>query len=342
MKFRIALCVSCKIALGKLRRVTNIAGALRKRGDIALSLLANSGPKGVHNSLNPEELALFDHIEDAQPADMAERLQRMDADLIVVDTMNPINLHQMQTPLCLILREVMTQELQKFHLKDSRAWDLVILPHPAGYWMPDPGIVRAKRVEAVGWIYRRPVPEFQVIPASGGERKICKILITTGGGSGEDQGNDVRSDIASMIHRLRQRLQIPVKVMEVLGPRDWKKNSVQGVDETVTPGTELHNVFSTVDLVISAAGYNTVLELACTDVPVLLVPVPRYTDDQEKRARLWGDKLGRCHVPDEKELSISWMAQVLENRSRRPVVDLGPSGAERAAALLCRLYANSA
>ncbi len=93
---------------------------------------------------------------------------------------------------------------------------------------------------------------------------------------------------------------------------------MKGVDEILKPGPELHNLFSKVDLVISAAGYNTVLELACTDVPVLLVPVPRYTDDQEKRARLWGKGLGMCYFPDQKEISVQWMTEVLEKRSRRP------------------------
>jgi predicted glycosyltransferase len=330
---QVVLCVSCKIALGKLRRVTNIAHALREKNNITLSLLANSAPKGVHQSLNAEELALFDHIEDALPAEMAERLKSMNADIVVVDTMSLRDLHRVEAQLCLILREVMPEELQKFHLKEDRPWDLVILPHPPDHWMPNPSILSAKRIESVGWIYRRPSPEKAQAPTD----ESRKILITTGGGSGEDRGNDVRSDIAFMIHGLRKILQIPIKVIEVLGPRDWKKTSVAGVDEILQPGPELHNLFSSVDLVISAAGYNTVLELACTDVPVLLIPVPRYTDDQEKRARSWGERLGMRYDPGDKERAMSWIAQILENRSRRPVVDLGPSGAQRAAELICQL-----
>ena len=336
MEYGIAFCVSCRIALGKLRRVTNIAGALKnQQPNVTLTLLANSGPKGVLQSLKKEEAALFDHIEYAVATEMTDRLQSMNVDVVVVDTMSPRNLHQVDASLCLILREVLPDELGKFRLKQDRPWDLMILPHPQGHWMPDHDVIRAGRIEAVGWIYRKPdaVPEEQ----KKSENEQPMILITTGGGSGEDRGNDIRSDIAYLIASVRQKLPIPVKVVEVVGPRDWKNKSITGVDETLRPGPELHNVLSKANLVISAAGYNTVLELACTDVPVLLVPVPRYTDDQEKRAQLWGERLGMRYAPNQKELSVLWMAKILETRPRRPVVDIGPSGADRAAALILEL-----
>ena len=335
MERTVVFCVSCRIALGKLRRITNIAQALREEGNISLFLLANSGPKGVIQSLKPEEFALFDHIEDSKPADMAGRLKSINRSVVVVDTMKVPDLHQIGARLCLVLREALSQELPKFHLRDGRLWDLVILPNPPGHWTPDPSVVSARRVESVGWIYRRP----ELHSRHSVEGEPITVLITTGGGSGEDRGNDVRADIESLIQSLRQLLRVPVKFIEVMGPRDWKHHSVESVDQILKPGPELHNLFSKVDLVISAAGYNTVLELACTDVPVLLVPVPRYTDDQEKRARLWGDHLGMCYVPAQKDLSVRWMADVLQKQSRRPIVDIGPSGAAGSAKLIRELLA---
>ncbi len=151
MRCRVVFCVSCRIALGKLRRVTNIARALREHSGTTLSLLANSGPKGVLQSLKPDELALFDHIENARAADMAERLKSMKVDVVVVDTMSVRNLHQVEAQLCLILREVMPEELPKFRLKEQRLWDLVILPHPPGHWMPDPGCTLRKK-SRIRWL----------------------------------------------------------------------------------------------------------------------------------------------------------------------------------------------
>ena len=333
MERAVAFCVSCRIALGKLRRVTNVAHAVREGGDLSIFLLANSGPKGVIQSLKPEEFALFDHIEELKSAEMADRLKALNVNVVVVDTMKVPDLHQVAARLCLVLREALSEELPKFRLQAERVWDLVILPNPPGHWKPDPGVVSARRIEPVGWIYRRPEPlSRQTI----GDESIT-VLITTGGGSGEDRGNDIRADIQYLIQSLRRLLHVPIQFIEVMGPRDWQHHSIESVDQILRPGPELHNMFSKADLVISAAGYNTVLELACTDVPVLLVPVPRYTDDQEKRAKLWGNQLGMCYDPDERDLSVQWMAEVLRKRLRRPIVDIGPSGATAAAALIREL-----
>jgi hypothetical protein len=331
----VGFCVACRIALGKLRRVTNIASAVHAEHNIRLVLLANSGSKGVLQSLNPEELDLFDQIEDARPSEMAGLLKSCNVDVAVVDTMRVPDLHQVNAFLCLVLREAVSEELQKFRLQSDRPWDVVILPNPDGHWSPEPGVIPARRIESVGWIYRR--PELATHSDAGSDRRT--VLITTGGGSGEDRGNDIRSDIESLIHSLRKKLQHPVHFVEVLGPRDSQNHSVESVNQILRPGPALHNLFSNADLVISAAGYNSVLELACTDVPVLLVPVPRYTDDQQKRAKLWGDKLGMQYDATQKERSVQWMAEILSKRSRRPVIDIGPSGAGRAAKLIRGLLA---
>lgn len=337
MQFNVALCVSCRIAMGKLRRTTNIARALRERHhELTLTLLANSAPGGVHLGLKEDEVALFDHIEYLQPPRMAGYLKSIPVDVVVVETMRVPDLQEVNAQLCLILREVLPEELKKFSLK-GRPWDLVILPHPDGHWRPDPTLVPARRVESVGWIYRTVQSKKPEDKVSTKREEQRSVLITTGGGSGEDRGNDIRSDIEYVIRELRNIVKFPVKVTQVIGPRDSQRKTIESADDTLRPGPELQNLFPRVDLVISAAGYNSVLELACTDVPVLLVPVPRYTDDQEKRAKFWGEKVGICYDPDQREISIRWIAGVLKNRLRRPPVDLGPSGANRAAALICEL-----
>src|SRR5919106_1911092 len=196
MKLKIAICVSCRIALGKLRRVTNIAAALREYGDVRLSLLADSGSKEVAQSLMAKEVGLFDDVENVQSTRMADRLNSMNPDIVVVDTMRVRNLHAVESQLCLILREVIAAELRKFSLAEGRPWDLVILPHPANHWTPDPGVISAKKIESVGWIYRRPTVY--------GKQNIIKdntrtVLITMGGGSGEDRGNEINSEIAALL-----------------------------------------------------------------------------------------------------------------------------------------------
>jgi predicted glycosyltransferase len=342
MNQHVVFCTSCRIALGKLRRTTNIVEALRNLNPrVRITLLANSGPKGVAKGLSQRELALYDDIEFAIPNEMADRLKMMAQDLTVVGTMKIRNIHTVSSPLCLILREVIPEQLKKFRLREGRKWDLVVLPHPKGQWNPNPEIIQAKRIESVGWIYRQPATAPLEVGSRTDRDNPATVLVTTGGGSGEDRGNDTQSDVANLISGLRETLEEPLKVVQVIGPRDWKKNSIQGIDGIIMPGPDLHNHFHTADLVISAVGYNTVLELACTDVPALLVPVPRYTDDQQQRAELWGKKLGMNHDPSRSERSIEWMAKTLEHRQRRPAVPLGRSGAERCATLIDGLLGES-
>ena len=104
-----------------------------------------------------------------------------------------------------------------------------------------------------------------------------------------------------------------------------------GVDRVVQPGGRLHDWFAKADLIVSTAGYNSVLEIASSDVPTLLIPIPRTYDDQGTRAESWAARPGRAHRWGAWDLSARWMASVVDGRTRRPVVDLGPSGAARAA-----------
>jgi UDP:flavonoid glycosyltransferase YjiC (YdhE family) len=236
----------------------------------------------------------------------------------------------------------MPAKLAGFRLPNSRLWDIVIVPNPAADWMPDPDIVGASRVEAVGWIYRRPSDPAPALPAGTGaadSRARPLVLVTSGGGSGDDEHDSLTREIALLLARLRQSSRVPIDVVHTRGPNARSEWSIPGADRVVEPGPALHNLFEEADLVISTAGYNSVLELACSDVPVLLMPIGRYSDDQHKRARQWGPRLGLCYEPDDRERAVQWMAAVTEERRRRPRVDLPASGAGACAALIERLLA---
>jgi predicted glycosyltransferase len=149
----------------------------------------------------------------------------------------------------------------------------------------------------------------------------------------------LRTELEHLIAACRAALQEPIEVLQVLGPRAAADAVLAQAEGIVRPGPDLPERFAGADLVISAAGYNSILELACTDVCVLLVPVRRTYDDQFGRALRWERRLGLCHRPAEHERSVGWMVQVLRTSRRRPAVELGPSGAALCAALieeLCR------
>jgi predicted glycosyltransferase len=335
MSRTIAFCATGKTGLGHLRRIANVARAVRKQDPAQpIDLLTNAAVE----MLPPEETSLFRRIELMPRQNMANRLVAADCSAVVVDTAVLPGLHAVAGRLCLILRETVAERLAAFRLEEGRAWDLIVLPQPASEWRPDPDLVPARRLEAVGYIYRKPrarrVRRDGVgAPATGPPR----MLIASGGGGSDLTSLIFRDQVSRLVEALREETCAPFQVVQALGPRVPELAAVSGADAIWRPGPDLHEAFARADLVISTVGYNSVLELACTDVPVLLVPIARAYDDQEKRAWLWGERLGLCHRPGQPERSVRWMSDVLAARCRRRPVDLGSSGAARCAALLAEL-----
>ena len=338
MKRAITFCARSNTGLGKLQRVNNVARALRdQRLKIPLALVTDS----KRETLSAEEIALYDRIEIASRSKMTQRLLSMDVGVVVVGGLVLPGLHLVDAQLCLILREVVPTELERFRLHGGRPWDLILLPHPINEWVPDPNAVPARRIKAVGWIYRRPARQKLEEPDGNGPYGILAkrpvVLISAGAGSGGKRPDAFCEDVQGLIKGIRETVAKPLTAVQVRGPLAPNTWQIAGVDEVICPGPNLHNLFSIPDLVISAAGYNSVLELACTDVPTLLVPIECYTDNQQKRARRWGQSLGLCHDSSDPKRSIRWMTEVLQGGIRRPAVDLGPSGASACAALIVEL-----
>ena len=322
MSATIAFCATGKSGLGHLRRVTNVAAAMRERApEHALELLTNAALGGLEG----EEAGYYRAASTVGREQMARALVAAAADVVVVDTAVIPDLEQVAAPLCLILRETVAERLQRFRLGGTRPWDLIVVPNPPQHWLPAPGALPARRIEAVGWIYRsaaRKRVERSAVPT---------ILIASGGGGNDHTAARFRALLEDLVARVRATFAQPMEVVQVLGPRAPDAALVRGVDRAMRPGPALHALFPGFDLVVSTSGYNSVLELACTDVPTLLLSIARTYDDQEKRTREWGDRLGLAHETQDPGASVAWMCRVLAGRNRRPVVELGPSGAAAAA-----------
>ena len=328
----IAFAASAKSALGQLQRVTNVAAAVHARHPGIPVDLVTTSPLGADWA---RRSPVYRDVTVMDTRAMAERLSLMSPGAVVVGSMAVPGLEKVDAPLCLILREVIASELQRFRLAGGRPWDLVVVPNPTDGWLPDSHVISARRLEAVGWIYRRPGgPESgHPRPADVSARKPT-VLVTSGGGTADHERGVLTETLARLIESLRRSARTPFSTVQARGPFVRDAWMIPGVDEVIEPGIDLHHLFSRVDLVISTAGYNSVLELACTDVPTLLVPIGRYTDDQYKRAGQWGPRIGRCYEPQRHDSAVEWLASVLDGRQRRPPVDLGESGAFAAATLI--------
>ncbi|MFQ5565542.1 MAG: hypothetical protein ACE5EU_04185 [Paracoccaceae bacterium] len=315
-------CATGKTGLGHLRRCATVARALRRlTKDRPIGLATNAAVAG----LEAADRAAFNQIETVERGDIAARIAGCGRGPVVADTAVLPGLAALDRPLVLILRETPRKRVVRFRLEGTRPWDLVIVPNPREHWLPEADDGFARRVAPVGWIYR-PTPASPHPP-----REPLRVLVATGGGGTAETAAALKAEIDPVIAVARAAAHRPFTVVQAIGPRAAPEGRLDQADRTLDPGGELNREFARADFAISTAGYNSVLELAMTDTPTLLIAVARNIDDQEARARLWGPRLGACHTPGDRVGSGKWLARRIDAGAPRAPWDLGPSGAAAAA-----------
>lgn len=317
---------TARSGLGHVRRLANIARHMAGRG-ISLELALNDDPAG----LEPDERGLFDAIHRCERNDMARLAADRAARLVVADTLELPSLAEFDGRRALVLRETPRDRQGQFRLADDVPWDMVIVPNPADHWQPCAARVGSRAIESVGWIYRCSVESPRA------ERP--RVLIATGGGGKQTTVAAMNEIVWPWLAGLVRRLADTVEFRQALGPRSDKALRLPPPVMSIDVGAKLSDAFAAADLVISTAGYNSVLELATCTTPAVLFPIDRSFDDQSARARLWGTLVGQCFQPLNEPRLTDWCRSVLAERRRRPAVDLGMSGAGRAAELLLPLAA---
>ena len=323
---RLHFCATGRKGLGHLRRITNIVKVLKQSApQLSLNLVTNAPPAGM----TTDEAELYADISVVERSDMSRHLGEHQAQAVVVDTAVLPGIRELNAKLGLLLRETRDSQVHRFALEEGRLWDLLMIPNPPDHWQPGKQSVPALCIEALGWIYRhsedRAGQPGAPLPA------VSRLLIASGGGG---SGDEFPVEVERLINALKLQPNLSFTVSQVIGPRAGESDGIAAADEYLRPGPKLHELFPRFDLVISTAGYNSTLELACTDVPVLFIPVEKTYDDQAGRARYWASRLGHCHRPMQLDSSLEWAVRILALRKRRAPVDLDASGAIRAAEIL--------
>ncbi|MEZ5659926.1 MAG: glycosyltransferase [Burkholderiaceae bacterium] len=320
-------CASARSGLGHLMRCHAIACALaQRRPELRLGMIANAPPV----AFDTRQAGPFAEHVIVERDRMAAAVMSRPPRLVVADTLVMPGIETLTMPRALIMREMPDDRLAAFGCAD-RPWDLVVIPNPVHEWQPRlPAGFTVESVHA-GWIYRR-TPSVR-------RRLACDpmLLVSFGGGGNALTRRMLAEQIEPMIHLARQASEQRFDVVQVRGPRASRQDGLSGADRFIEVGGKLNQWLARADVVISTVGYNSILELAQTDVPAMLIPIERSIDDQARRARQWGPRLGHHHREGDLENSASWLAQTITGRRRRPPIDLGPSGQDQAAAALERL-----
>lgn len=317
----ICFLATSKSGLGHLRRTATIARSLRGLAPRRrLHLITNARPEG----LTEMDMQVFDTVQILERDRMADGARMIEAGSLVLDTVMVPGVEQLGLPLALILRETPDAQLGRFELEGRRPWDLIVIANPEDHWMPGTARLAARRFAAAGWIYRPTGLRRGAVPAA------TTVLVATGGGGTEQTARELYAQIDGVLAQVR-RVAPAFEVVQAIGPRAHGFGQLAQADRRLDPGGALNDLFREADIVISTAGYNSVLELATTDTPTLLVPIPRSIDDQAARARFWAPQLGQWLDSAQADKASNWLTGEVIARRRRAPVDLGPSGEEKAA-----------
>jgi predicted glycosyltransferase len=115
-----------------------------------------------------------------------------------------------------------------------------------------------------------------------------RMVIITGGGGGYPRTVEFYNlALRSLATIMNARDDL--YVLLVTGPlfQDWSRLLLSGRMHVCPFAPGLDDLFSQAALVISQAGYNSMVELAVSGVPTICVPQPRPLDDQFERAELF-------------------------------------------------------
>ena len=264
---QITFCAAGRSGIGHLRRIANIAVAVRRLcPDAKLELRTNANI----NALQAHERGDFDKILIADQARMAVGIMPAVDSPVVVDTAIIPNIERLSNPLCLILAETADYRVGSFNLPGSRTWDSVIVPNPHDHWLPNEETIRTKKIDTVGWISHRSTIVSRAEPIGSPYGKKL-LLVATGTGETKGTGLALKKTIDAILELVMSLTTEPLEIVQVLGPRAEFSTKLYQAVHVLFNHDKLHDLFSTADLVIGTAGYNSVLELASTDVPTLLI-----------------------------------------------------------------------
>jgi UDP-N-acetylglucosamine--N-acetylmuramyl-(pentapeptide) pyrophosphoryl-undecaprenol N-acetylglucosamine transferase len=236
------------------------------------------------------------------------------------------------TPVVLCLREMMDMSKYLAHIDRLLPYlALILIPHDPGTFEPPPSLHGKCRF--VGQVVR-PFADSRNLRSNIVDHP--RIIITGGGG-----GFRGTASFYNLAMKAFCELRFVYPSLDgrlIVGPlfQEWTQLQVAPGITVVPFEADMMRAFSEADLVISAAGYNSVAEVEQVGVRGILVPSETNWDDQHARAsrsaRLH-PHIRRFEGTDPEELAC--LAKTLLTGPPGDPVTAG--GAEKAAALLCSM-----
>ncbi len=289
MSPRIIFQISTRRGLGHFMRGMNIAKEIFASTPTAKILFVTRGsiPHGFVDS-RIEFFASPDEIDCEQYRKLVVSFK---PDAIVFDTMLPSAdiVEQLDAVKTVYVMRKCETDRQREILESAflTAVDRVVVPHEESDFPSDVPDELAVKTFFVGTIVRRPEPETTMRLRNKYElHEDSFVLVSTPGGGGYENDANLFFDIAGAAD-LKIRKTIPdLQHLAFAGPRCRGSATVRGSGiRFLDAEPDLVSLFPLCNLVISAAGYNTVNELRATKTPTVFLPGNRKYDDQFERVK---------------------------------------------------------
>jgi UDP-N-acetylglucosamine--N-acetylmuramyl-(pentapeptide) pyrophosphoryl-undecaprenol N-acetylglucosamine transferase len=229
-------------------------------------------------------------------------LRGFNADLVVFDCFPSVPFAtaalEANLPMALCVRRMANFErhLQAHLWILSHVRLILVADEPGSVDLPAPLNARAV---VVGPIVRPPAPG--AAPASQDSPSAAlassKRIIVTGGGGGYPGTLDFYNLALRAFSRLTSQASAVEGVL-ITGPlfTDWLRLDLVSAMRVVPFAPDITSYFSSADVIICQAGYNTLHELVDLGVQTICVPAPRNHDDQFERASHMAERHRHIHL----------------------------------------------
>ncbi len=146
-----------------------------------------------------------------------------------------------------------------------------------------------------------------------------KIILITGGNQGSHSINEaVDEALPELLKKYAVIHQTGDSAFKDYEKLTEKNNNIKNYIVYKFIGNEFGSIVKEVDLVVTRAGINTLLELAFAQKPALIIPLPFVTgDEQTKNARFF-EKLGMATVLLQSQLSAQHLKEKIDAMTTQP------------------------
>ncbi len=318
MSAKILFRTSNRRGLGHLMRGLNIATSIKEIEPSAEILFFSRGECPADFDAN--NFTVFtDH--DGSISTWSEVVRSFDPSVVVYDTMLPNNIEELlptrDASIVYIMRKCAAdRQAAVFEHWSMRVFRTAIVPHTQSEFVLDVPPKLVGKTHFVGPIAR------QV-----DQNKVCGLaqkyaldpaafnLLSTPGGGGFVEEADAFFDFIERVHERLLPVQPNLNHLVILGPKYPKSRRAHDQMQIVTSEPNLVHLLPSVDLVISAGGYNTVTEIRLTKTPAVFLPSPRSHDDQLERV-LQLQTNGLASVSSDGEEDLADVVELCLSRKR--------------------------